>query len=112
MGTKDGLPPPKPHLTTVKQHTVRDITTILLERHNEYGGFEDVACISQSLKSTFRVYGKIRWHHMQDDQKEALEMIASKIARILNGNTNNEDSWRDIAGYATLVADRLKGVKR
>lgn len=49
---------------------------------------------------------------MQDDQKEALEMIASKIARILNGNTNNEDSWRDIAGYATLVADRLKGVKR
>ena len=43
------------------------------------------------------------------DQVEALDMIATKIARILNGNPDHVDSWIDIAGYATLVADRLKG---
>jgi len=36
-------------------------------------------------------------------------MIFSKIARILNGDPNHLDSWTDIAGYATLVADRLQG---
>jgi len=43
------------------------------------------------------------------DQAEALDMIFSKIARILNGDPNHLDSWTDIAGYATLVADRLEG---
>jgi len=41
------------------------------------------------------------------DQDEALDMIAHKIGRIVNGDPDYEDSWRDIAGYATLVADRL-----
>ena len=34
-------------------------------------------------------------------------MICHKIGRIINGDANYEDSWRDIAGYAQLVADRL-----
>ena len=34
-------------------------------------------------------------------------MIFHKIARITNGDPHYSDSWRDIAGYATLVADRL-----
>jgi hypothetical protein len=48
---------------------------------------------------------------LDDDQSEALEMIAHKIARILNGDPNYVDSWLDIAGYATLVAERLNGNK-
>jgi len=47
------------------------------------------------------------WHELDADQQEALEMIAHKIARILNGDPNYVDSWVDIAGYAKLVADRL-----
>lgn len=31
-------------------------------------------------------------------------MIAHKIGRIVNGNPNNIENWRDIAGYAELVA--------
>jgi hypothetical protein len=46
---------------------------------------------------------------LDNDQIEALEMIFSKLARILNGDPNYADSWIDIAGYATLVADRLEG---
>lgn len=45
---------------------------------------------------------------MDPDQKEALSMIFSKIARILNGDPDHIDSWHDIAGYATLVEDRLR----
>jgi len=41
-------------------------------------------------------------------QLEAMEMILHKISRISNGDPNYADSWRDIAGYATLVADRLE----
>jgi len=43
------------------------------------------------------------------DQWEALEMIMSKVSRLLTGDSHKVDSWVDIAGYATLVADRLKG---
>ena len=42
------------------------------------------------------------------DQREALEMIQHKVARILNGDPTYTDNWIDIAGYATLVANRLE----
>ena len=53
-----------------------------------------------------------RWLNLADDQREALEMIAHKIGRILNGDPDYDDSWVDIAGYAQLVADRLRGIER
>lgn len=49
---------------------------------------------------------------LDDDMVEALEMIAHKVGRILNGDPAYSDSWVDIAGYAKLVADRLDGVRR
>jgi hypothetical protein len=50
--------------------------------------------------------------HLTDDQLEALEMICHKLARIINGDPAYSDSWRDIGGFAVLVADRLDGVVR
>jgi hypothetical protein len=47
-----------------------------------------------------------------DDQWEALEMIASKMSRIVNGNPDKVDNWDDIAGYAKLISDRLRGTPR
>jgi hypothetical protein len=35
-------------------------------------------------------------------------MITHKISRILNGDPNYDDSWRDIAGYAMLVVKELE----
>lgn len=40
-------------------------------------------------------------------QREALEMIAHKIARIVNGDPGYLDNWNDLAGYAQLVAQEL-----
>jgi hypothetical protein len=44
---------------------------------------------------------------MKSSQKESLEMIMHKVARILNGDPNYSDSWHDIAGYAKLIDDVL-----
>lgn len=79
----------------------------LQERGKRYGPFAGHADITQDLKLRMRDTDK--WWHLTDSQKEALEMIAHKIGRILNGDPNYDDSWRDIAGYAQLVVDQLEG---
>ena len=48
------------------------------------------------------------WSALAPHQKESLEMIQHKIARILNGDPNYSDSWHDISGYATLVENMLE----
>lgn len=82
--------------------TIRDV---LADRALRYGAFEAHAGISQSLKTAMA--GTTNWQQLASDQVESLEMIAHKIARILNGDPDYADSWVDIAGYATLVANRL-----
>jgi transposase len=86
-----------------------DVDVILDERAATYGCFVDVAEIAQEIKATIRIGETNRSVELPVDQSEALDMIASKIARILSGDSNHIDSWIDIAGYATLVADRLQG---
>lgn len=82
-----------------------DINEVLAERGTRYGKFTGHAAVTQGIKS-------IMFNTREDlvltaDQREALEMIAHKIGRIINGDPNYADSWTDIAGYATLVATRL-----
>ena len=94
-----------------------EIVHILEERGKRYGAFAGHALITQSLKAMmadYKVQGEVypRWNMLAVDQREALEMIAHKIGRILNGDPDYADSWDDIAGYAKLVGDRLNGVQR
>lgn len=86
------------------------ITTTLSERGKRYGKFTGHAKITQDLKAV--MHGCPKWAALAPDQKEALEMTAHKIGRILNGDPDYDDSWVDIAGYTKLVADRLQGVER
>lgn len=79
---------------------------LLAARGARYGAFIDNASISQALKAQMRACPK--WAALDADMKEALEMVAHKISRILAGDPHYDDSWVDIAGYATRVADRLK----
>lgn len=83
-----------------------DIATTLAERGKRYGEFTSHASITQGLKDRMRL--SPQWINLGQDQCESLEMIAHKIGRILNGDPNYADSWRDIAGYAQLVANRLE----
>ena len=85
------------------------VNTLLQERALQYGTFVSLAKTAQEFKSVlYRELGS-RNKRLADDQAEALDMILHKIARIINGNADHVDSWADIAGYATLVAERLQG---
>lgn len=84
-----------------------EVDKTLKDRGSRYGDFKGHAEITQQLKwGMADVQG---WQRLAPDQKEALEMIAHKIGRILNGDPDYADSWHDIAGYATLVEKRLNG---
>ncbi|WP_199227787.1 hypothetical protein [Acidovorax sp. HMWF018] len=82
------------------------IDKTLDERGRRYGAFTGHADVTQNLK---RVMGQHPgWHDLKNDQREALEMVAHKIGRILNGDPNYIDSWHDIIGYVRLVEQRLE----
>ena len=87
-----------------------DVGAILDERHNTYGTFSGVADVTQKIKHCLTRGDS--YHKLAPDQKESLDMIASKLGRIVNGDPDYADSWIDIAGYAKLVADRLEGIVR
>lgn len=82
-----------------------NIEETLKERGARYGVFAKHAEIAMALKRVMRREG--RWEALVADQQQALDTIADKIARILNGDPNYHDNWHDICGYSKLVADRL-----
>lgn len=79
---------------------LQPITELLVKRDKTHGPFPDQAATTQSLKYLIRHHPK--WDDLNDMQRESLEMIAHKIARILAGDPNEPDHWNDIAGYAML----------
>lgn len=85
----------------------------LTERGTRYGDFTDTARLSQDLKRVMQNFApeswttSAPWLELSDVQRQALELFADKIARILNGDPNYADNWHDIQGYAKLVEDRL-----
>lgn len=83
---------------------------VLNERGSRYGSFLKHAIITQRFKAVMT--DTPNWIKLDDDMVEALEMVAHKMGRILNGDPSYADSWVDIAGYAQLVADRLQGKER
>ena len=81
------------------------IDETLAERESTYGVFSEHARITQSIKRA--MVDSPNWAAMEDDKREALEMVAHKIGRILNGDPSYKDSWHDILGYTKLVEDSL-----
>lgn len=79
----------------------KSLEEVLTNRGAEYGGFEDMAGLAQALKKLTES------DLMLDFERESMDMICSKISRIVCGNPHNADSWRDIAGYAELVVKIL-----
>lgn len=82
------------------------LSNTLSERGSRYGDFTENAFISQHLKNVMATYKG--WDHLSPVQREALTMIAQKIARILNGDPNYKDNWHDIQGYARLAEERCR----
>lgn len=77
--------------------------TLLSERGTTHGKFADNAHHGQHLREFFR--STPGWATAGEVQREALDMIAGKLARILSGQPGFFDHWRDVAGYAKLAED-------
>ena len=77
----------------------------LNDRETTHGDYGQTAQISQDLKSIIR---GADIGNLNDVQCESLDLICTKIARILSGSPDEPDHWKDIAGYANLVSERLK----
>ena len=84
-----------------------EVSSILDEREGTHGDFREVARVAQGLKAVMET-GK-NWDCIADFQRETLDMIQSKVARILSGDPDCLDHLLDIAGYATLAARIMKG---
>lgn len=100
---------PTRHVIIAERRKVATTTpteALITERGNRYGEFKNGAAIMQQLKDVMHAAPK--WDALKSSQKEALEMIQHKIGRILNGDPDYDDNWKDIAGYATLIVKELQ----
>ena len=86
-----------------------DVIQTLAERGARYCDFSDHARVAQRLQDDMRA--EPGWERCDAVQKQALSVIADKIARVLTGDPSYDDNWRDIQGYARLVEERLPGSK-
>ena len=78
------------------------IKEILEEREKTHGNYENVAITAQHIKVAIRA--GINYQEVDPVLMESLDMIATKMARIVNG-TQHLDHWLDIGGYAQLGVD-------
>lgn len=91
------------------------VEATLQERGSRYGPFSGHAAATQDLKGIIRdnLIENSAYQLLPGRDKavvdEALEMIAHKIGRIVNGDPVYDDNWRDIAGYAQLVNKYFAG---
>ena len=84
----------------------KSVVDTLNERQSQYGDFSSVADTTQMLFKSLKDGDS--FEDMTSSQIEALHMICSKMARIVNGNPDYLDNWHDISGYATLIEKELK----
>ena len=90
-----------------------DRTANSIKKHQTvHGDFTENANYSQAFKHVVRTAEHSRVSHgrsgLTNPMREALEMIAVKMGRILAGEPYHLDHWEDIEGYARLVSDRLR----
>jgi hypothetical protein len=88
-----------------------DINETLAERGKTHGDWPVQAEVADYIIST--IAGKMNrdsdiWWHMTPSQRQAITLIATKLARIACGNPHEVDHWHDIAGYATLAAEEIR----
>lgn len=85
---------------------------LLAERATQHGDIRDNAYFTLQLLEVMESAGGtgfFGWTTLSREQKLCLLMIQHKVGRILSGNAQEPDHWKDIAGYATLIVKILEG---
>jgi hypothetical protein len=94
------------HMTRMVSEPKLNPPSILLdERGKTHGDYSNLASVIQNIKRAM-LKGS-RHSDLTDTQKESLDLIATKIGRIVAGDPHHHDHWDDIIGYATLARDRI-----
>lgn len=87
--------------------------TILDQREVTHGNYTNTARIASRLKDVIVNELAARKDRSQPalnySMLESLDMICSKIARIISGKCDEAEHWGDIAGYAVLAARECSG---
>jgi hypothetical protein len=75
-----------------------EIAALVAARELTHGDFAEVARVIQGIKEMLR--SGPSWERMSPRQREAVDMIGTKLARIVCGDPDHLDHWRDTGGYA------------
>lgn len=85
------------------------VKALLGERGKTHGDYTRHAAVTQDLKRCIHFWlnkrGEDGQPDLSDEAKETLDMIAHKIGRVIAGQWDHPDHWRDISGYASLVIE-------
>lgn len=94
----------------MQQYPSHDPTAAILDnREDQYGRFDVQSETAQGLKAFLGQVRRARVDVMfPPDARESMDMICTKLSRLVHGDPSHLDSWDDIAGYARLVADRIR----
>ncbi len=80
---------------------------IVAEREKTHGDYAVTALVAKQIKDAIR--GAPNWNALSARQQESLDLIASKIARIMSGDPNEPDHYIDCIGYLELA---LKSIQK
>lgn len=88
---------------TLVDEEVSDICveeSLIDTRQKTHGDYKSKCEFIQPTKAKMRQAPN--WETLPNHQKESLDLIATKIGRILYGDPAEKDHWADISGYAEL----------
>ena len=91
-------------MTTAITGAAPTTEALLEERGGTHGSFDSNAHVSQEMKALYR--RQPAWAELGERQREALDMIAAKVSRILSSPDPahvHDDNWADIIGYSQLA---------
>lgn len=91
--------------------TMSKLEDTIASRVSVHGDFTNTARVAQHLKGTIALELQHSGHDSDLPDavmREGMDMIVSKIARIISGNPYESDHWHDIACYASLVEKSVR----
>ena len=79
---------------------------LIEERSKTHGDYPSKAKMIQEVKDRLR--NTQNWPDLKPEMKESLDLVCTKIGRILYGDFKTKDHWDDIGGYVELISRGLK----
>lgn len=87
---------------TLEPTSIKDAKVLTSVRREQHGDWKEQSLTANELKKA--AHEGSGWHDMSASQQEAVDMILTKVSRIVTGNPYHQDHWDDIGGYALLGA--------